>query len=86
MSTITLNSEQFNLLLQEIKDLRTEVRLLHGRLDRKHFTPAEAAETWEISRRTVDRWINSGKIRIIRVNNRPKIPLEEVIRVQNDEI
>jgi len=86
VSTITLNSEQFNLLLDEIKSLKTEVRLLHNRLDRTHYSISEAAKTWQVSARTVSRWIKSGKVQILNTSGNPKISLEEVIRIQKEEL
>lgn len=83
MSSVTLNIEQFNTLMQKIDNLQTEVRMLNMKMDRTHYTIAEAAKAWDVSRKTVERRIKSGDVRTLDLPGRPKISIEEIIRIKN---
>jgi excisionase family DNA binding protein len=48
-------------------------------LDRLYFTPAELAELYKVSERTVFRWNSDGEIAFVKVGQTVRYPLSSVI-------
>ena len=81
-----MTGDQYNEIIFRLDSLQVQLEMLNYKLDRTHYTPTEAARVWKVSRRTVDRWIKSGKVRTLDVPGSPKISVEEVIRVRRELI
>ena len=46
-------------------------------MEETYLTYNEVQQKFHISRSTLCRWAKSGKLKIIRISNRPRIPLKE---------
>ena len=49
----------------------------------KFLTPQQAAARWQVTARSVRRWIDSGEVDGFKVGGRYRIPKEEVKRVES---
>ncbi len=49
------------------------------------YTPIEVAKIFKVTRKTIYNWIESGKIKPIKIGNVIRIPKEEVERILRGE-
>jgi len=52
----------------------------------KYYTIREVAQLLRLDKTTIYKWIKSGKIKAIKINNRWLIPAEEVERIVKRKI
>lgn len=83
MSTVVLNSDQFQQLIDKIDMLQATVSSLERRLGRTLFTLVETAEEWEVSTKTVRRWIKARRVKTSLASGKTiKFDGDEVLRVK----
>ena len=50
------------------------------------FTVEECARHWRVSRRTVDRWIASGRLRVARMGSLDRVPQSDKDRFMTEHL
>jgi hypothetical protein len=78
------NSDLLLTLVDEIRQLRQQVSSLQARLGEPLFKRADAAREWQVSPRTVTRWIAEGKAKPVNSTGHPRFTMDEINRVKRE--
>lgn len=84
MATVPVDIALLHEILEEVRYLRAEVRALHEKANDGLLSCTKAAEKWGVSRRTVTRWIASGKVKPVNSEGHPRFHPEEIQRVMRE--